>query len=641
MTERDIAKLRKFSRFVFPFDFPRKEEEIETIEKQIQILLQILKSGDEKKRNIIQICLHFLDIYSFFSEGGDFLSLDEYRTQRVILRMSKSEKKIIQNTFRILRFVSTLSFWDAFGNHKVGFSSDGKPIIYDIPKIEWEFPPEPQEIKFEGSGEIKWDIERIRFGKFIRRDIRIVSDVIIVGSGVSACMIAERLSREDISVSILEKGYFQDTDFPSIYLAQSSEMLSLFPVSGLTNTNALFGRGVGGLANLSFSIFERMGDKTKEKWRKYHGISTKDIMFDDAVKLAEEIINSRAKGENNSKSNIIEKISNYLGLPHKNFRKLEGDKINLITGEKILPLEKFVKYAVHFGANLYVGFEVERIYRNRKWFLEGKVKDEFGNTKANFLAEAKAVFLCAGPYGNTKILMNSNFKEKTLGKKVKINPAGIIIGIFNSPQNQIDSSNYIEFEKEEIMAKEVRFAPGVWSSLKPQAEGKELVSLSKKYPFAKTILFWFREEGESFFVKTPFGLVLRSNLKGEDIAKFIFAIKQLSLALIFSGAREVIHPIRNIPSFEKVEDVENLNIEKIKPSYIEMISLFPVGGCSMSFTSERGFVDSTGRVFGEKSLFICDTSALPDSTEVPPMLSTAAIAQICVSSFLERKRFIL
>lgn len=640
MTERDIAKLRKFSRFVFPFDFPRKEEEIETIEKQTQILVQILKKGDEKKRGIIQMCLHFLDAYSFFLEGGDFLSLDEYRTQRVILRMSKSEKKTVQNIFRILRFLSTLSFWDAFGNHKVGFSFNGISIIHDLPKIEWEFPPEPKEIKFEGSGEVKWDIERIRFGKFIKRDIRIVSDVIIVGSGLSASMIAERLAREDISVSILEKGYFQDAEIPSVYLAQGSEILSLFPISSLANANALFGRSVGGLANLSFSIFERISEKTKEKWKKYHGISTKDIMFDYAIEEAEKIINSRAKGENHSKSNIIEKISNYLNIPQKNFRKLEGEKLNLITGEKILSAEKFIKYAVYFGANLYIGFEVEKIYRNRKWFLEGKIKDEFGNIKANFLAEAKAVFLCAGPYGNTKILMNSNFKEKTLGKRVKINPAGVVIGIFNSPQNQIDSSNYIEFE-EEIIAKEVRFSPGIWSSLKPQAEGKELVSLAKKYPFSKTILFWFREEGESFFVKTPLGMILRTNFKGEDIAKFIFAIKELSLALLLSGAREVIHPIRNIPSFEKVEDVENLSIEKIKPSYIEMMSLFQTGGCAMSFISERGLVDSTGRVFGEKSLFICDTSAIPDSTEVPPMLSASAIAQICANSFLERKKFIL
>jgi hypothetical protein len=48
MTEKDIAKIRKFSRFTFPFDFPRKDDEIDTTEKQLQIIINILKRGWRK-----------------------------------------------------------------------------------------------------------------------------------------------------------------------------------------------------------------------------------------------------------------------------------------------------------------------------------------------------------------------------------------------------------------------------------------------------------------------------------------------------------------------------------------------------------------------------------------------------------------
>jgi hypothetical protein len=639
MTEKDIAKIRKFSRFTFPFDFPRKDDEIDTTEKQLQIIINILKRGGENLRKLIISSLYALDIISFFSEGGDFLSLDETRTKRLLIKLTTSSSKTPQNIFRIMRFISTISFWDSFGNEKIGFKIPQRKN--DIPKISWEIPEEETKLKIEGYKGVKWDIERIKFGKFVRRDIRIVSDVIVVGSGISAGIISERLTREDISVSILEKGYFIDAETPSVFLSQSSELLGMFPVSSIANINAFFGKGIGGLGNLSFSVFEKMPDDAKDIWRKFHGVSTKEILLDFATKEAEEVINSKGNGNANSKSETIEKLSEFFGAQSKNFNKIKGEKVNLLTGEEVFSPEKLIKYAVHFGANLYLGFEVEKISRGKKWFVEGKIKDEFGNTKANFIAESKAVFLCGGPYGNTKILWNSGFKEKALGRKVKIHPAGLITAIFKSPQEQKDSSNYIELSKEGMFIKEIKLAPGVWSSIFPGMFGPDLVKTAKKYPFSRTFIFWFREVGESYFVKTPFGIMLRTNLKGEDIAKFLFAIREISLALLSCGAREVYHPIRSVPPFTSPDDINNSNIEKVKPNQLEILSIFQTGGCPIGFSSDTGLCDSTGRVFGEKSLFISDSSSLPDSVLVPPMLTSASVGMLSANSFIERKIFIL
>ena len=634
MTEKDIAKLRKFSRFVFPYDFPRKDEEIDTLERQLQILIDILKFGGDELRRFVLLLLYSLDTISFFTEGGDFLSLDSWRAERVITRISTSQKKTVQGIFRFLRFLSTSSFWDSFGNAKVGFRTNG--LRHSVPKIQWE----EVELK-RGTRGAEWDIERIRFGKYIRGDIRIVSDVVVVGSGISAGIVAERLAREDISVSIIEKGYFVDAEAPSVFLSQSSELFGAVPVSSMTNINALVGKGVGGLANLSFSIFERIQDEAKEIWRKEHGISVKDLLLDDMFGEAEEVINSKAVGEDTEKNDFIEKLAGVLLKERRRFRKLVGEKPNFITGENILSPEKFIKYATHFGANLYLGFEVEKISRSsRKWFLEGKIKDEEGNIKGSFIAEAKAVFLCGGTYGNARILLNSGFKEKTLGRKIKVHPAGVIIAFFNSPQEGSNSPDYIEIE-DGVFLKEVRISPGVWSSLIPESAKDELVKRSKRYPFSRTFVFWFREEGEGRVVSTPLFRFVKSELKGEDIAKFLFAVREVSLALFSLGAKEIVPPIRGISSFQTPDDVEPSNIEKVKPKDIEMISFMRTGGCPMSFTSERGFVDSTGRVFGEKSLFVCDTSALPDSTFVPPMLTASALALISTYAFLDRKNSIL
>ncbi len=644
MTEKDIAKIRKFSRIVFPFDFTRKEDEIEKTEIQTQIIIEVLKKGDEGLRKLIISTLYLLDIAGFFKQGGEILSLDDTRMKKFITELSLSQRKILYNAFRILRFLSTSSFWDAFGNEKLGFRWNGE---YDIPQIAWETPLNSKEAieegkrKIEGFTGIKWNIERIRFGKYIRGDLRVVSDVIIVGSGMSAGYLAELLSRLDISVSILEKGYFVSGELPSVFLAQTTNQLGIIPVLSSANMNLISGRGVGGLTNMYFSLLHRLPDQAKENWRKFHGINTKEIMYDYAEQEAEKIINSRADGKDEQESKTIKDIGEIVGTEQKFFTKLIGRKSNPISGDKALSSELFIKYAVHFGANLYLGFEVEKISRSsRKWFVEGKIKDEFGNVKGTFIAESKALFLCSGSYGNTKILMNSGFKENMLGRKLKLNPAGFIIAYYKSAQNQFNSPNYIEFNNG-IMVKEVKFAPSIWSGFITESGGEDLVKKTKQYPFTKTLMFWFREDGNSYFVRTPFGIFPKANFNGEDIAKFLFAVRELSLALLATGARLVIPPVRGIPTFEKPDDVDDSNIEKVKPSQLEMFSLFATGGCPASFSSQNGIVDSSGRVFGENSLFICDGSALPDSTLTPPILPAVSLTQICAYAFMERKKFIM
>lgn len=633
MTEKDIAKIRKFARYVFPFDFPRKEEEIDITEKQEIKLTEFAGIIDDGAKRIIQWCLYALDFLSIMYEGTDFLSLDDQRSQRLMTRLSNSSSKVPYIVFKILRLFSLLGFWDAFGNEKVGFYIQ---VSDKIPKINMSDLHETQ--KKLGFSGIDWDIERIKFGKYIRGDIRVVSDVAIIGSGITAAMIAERLSREDISVSIFEKGYFIDADDVSSYLGKATTFGGVLPVFSPGVTNMVLSRGVGGSTNIYFSIFERIRDEAKEVWRKFHGINTKDIFLDYATEEALRLINSKSNGKNGSAApEFLINLSNALGAELKSFVKLEGEKSNILIGEKVLSAEKILRYAVHFGANLYLGFEVEKIARSsRKWFCEGTIKDDFGNPKGKFIIEAKAVFLCAGPFGNFKILSNSGFKEKALGKKLKVHPAGVIIAYFNSVQESGNFPYYIEFE--DLFCKELKFSPGIFPAFIPDSAKSDLVRRSKSYPFARTLLFWFKESGRSEFIKTPIGVFPRFYPSGEDISKFLFAVKELSIALLSVGAKEIILPIRFVPSVSDIDKLENLDIENIKPKQLEMISIFQTGGCPMSFSSDSGIVDSTGRVFGENSLFISDTSVMPDSSISPPLLTAAALSYICVESFLGRKK---
>jgi cholesterol oxidase len=57
-----------------------------------------------------------------------------------------------------------------------------------------------------------------------------------------------------------------------------------------------------------------------------------------------------------------------------------------------------------------------------------------------------------------------------------------------------------------------------------------------------------------------------------------------------------------------------------------VITVHPLGGCSMGVDAARGVVDSYGEVFGYPGFFIADGSVMPGPVGPNPCLTIAALA---------------
>lgn len=57
-----------------------------------------------------------------------------------------------------------------------------------------------------------------------------------------------------------------------------------------------------------------------------------------------------------------------------------------------------------------------------------------------------------------------------------------------------------------------------------------------------------------------------------------------------------------------------------------LLTVHPLGGCSMGRSVEDGFTDHRGQVFGHPGLFVADGSLYPRSPGIPPSLTIAALA---------------
>ena len=93
--------------------------------------------------------------------------------------------------------------------------------------------------------------------------------------------------------------------------------------------------------------------------------------------------------------------------------------------------------------------------------------------------------------------------------------------------------------------------------------------------------------------------------------------------------------IRSAPYFKWVSDVSRRIAEKLGGKFVQnpdtqylnrLVTVHPLGGCSMGRTAADGVVDHFGQVFNYEGLYISDGSVMPGPTGSKPSLTIAALA---------------
>jgi cholesterol oxidase len=69
-----------------------------------------------------------------------------------------------------------------------------------------------------------------------------------------------------------------------------------------------------------------------------------------------------------------------------------------------------------------------------------------------------------------------------------------------------------------------------------------------------------------------------------------------------------------------------------------VITVHPLGGCSMGRNEREGVVDSWGEAFGHPGLYVADGSVMPGPTGANPALTIAALADRFADRVIERRR---
>lgn len=480
-----------------------------------------------------------------------------------------------------------------------------------------------------------------------KNELKIESEVCVIGSGAGGGVCAQRLTEKGLKVVLVEEGlHYEEKDFSTDLFSSLKHLYrnkgfqfsmgnSPFPI--------LTGKCLGGTTVVNSAICIIPPPELLEHWMKTFLLPTisPESMLSHFKRIEKEIKIAPGNREVLGKNNLVFerglKRLNWRGsIIKRNAPECEGCgtcNFGCPVGAKISVDKAYIKDAVAKGAQVYTGVRIHRLNTKGKKVTtaEGVLLDGEENITGRVNIKANLFVLAGGAIMSPLILINSDIKTSPhIGKNLHVHPACGILALFSEkimgwhgiPQGYHCS----EFINEGILIETAFFDPGIIAGMIPMFQKdsesalKNMDSIGiagamiKDPPLGYVKIMRHRFAPEIHYTITP--TLKRKILRGFFLtAKLMFA----------AGAKKVKPSIKGAPFFSDLNALE-MYLEKVRTGEIQIEGNHPLGTLRMGLSPEISVVSPEGKVHGLENLFVIDASILPTSPGINPMVLIMALA---------------
>jgi choline dehydrogenase-like flavoprotein len=262
--------------------------------------------------------------------------------------------------------------------------------------------------------------------------VEVAADVVIVGSGCGAGVVANRLANEfgpAMKILVLEKGrHFDASHFP---LSQAAGLASLFENGGVIESDdgsitVTAGATLGGGGTVNWSAGLQTQDFVRREWARSAGLGFFESEdFQRCLnRVCEKMGCSADKVRPNHANRVLLEGAKKLGYTAKKVPQNCGNKehdcgyctLGCWRGEKLGPVNGWFPEAAEKGVKFVQGMKVERVLleqRKGKKVAKG-VKGTWtagdGSETVQVIVKAKKVVVSCGTLWSPIVLLNSGIK---------------------------------------------------------------------------------------------------------------------------------------------------------------------------------------------------------------------------------------
>ncbi len=482
-------------------------------------------------------------------------------------------------------------------------------------------------------------------------------DVVIIGSGAAASILAHGLAKAGREVLMIERGDHVD---PSEFTENEVDMISRLYADGALQQamdfrfTVLQGSCVGGTTVVNNAVCFKMPPHVLERWNDPQsldaGLDEKRIWdsFDDVTRM---IGVERQNHPNLNKGAALfndglrklglhipphdtdavnANIHECLGCGYCNIGCKYGKKLSML--DTVLPeTQREFNTPGRNGLRIIAGCEAIRLRATGSKITS--VQCRFSNEKRVDVT-GKTIVVAAGAISSSILLLRSRIGGKKAGKRLSFNMGSPITAVFKDVINSYEGlqiSHYLSPVPSRGYLVETWFNP-------PMAQAVNMPGWFDDH--FKNMLRYNRITCGGVLVGTEANAEVRiAGLTGReifyhptpgDLNKVLDGIVTVGEIFLAAGAECVMPATFRYNEFTTPDDLHRLYDLVKDTSDLSLGGGHPQGGNIISRKPELGVVNEEFAVHGYDNLFVCDASVFPSSIGVNPQLTVMALAHYAV-----------
>ncbi len=479
------------------------------------------------------------------------------------------------------------------------------------------------------------------------RDLDLVADACVIGTGAGGAVLASELAEGGRSVIMLEKGgYHTHKDFNQ---REQDMMPLLFEDAGARTTKngaitVLHGKSVGGSTTVNWAICFDPPEHVLDTWADDYGIE--GIRLADLRPSLDKVrfvlnVRKMEPHEVNLNSRLLLEGAQKIGLVGDRFEHNRTQCLQ--SGFCILGCAydrkqsmnvTYVPRALHFGARLYPRAEVTEFEQegDRITAVRGVLTNPKTGKTHRFRVRAKLFSVSGGAISTPQLLLKNGLANQSgrLGHNLTLHPTTAAVGIFPQPVRGYQGIQYGTYvsslEQEGILIEAVFAYPGLMGA-NLYAWGPEGERVMSRYNDMAACIVLLHDDGSGRVSVDANGVpVLDYWITERDKERFKKGLKAVARIYLAAGAEEVLVPHASGVRIRSAADLGLIDRMDVDPCRMAVFSAHQMGTAAMGKDPARSVTDSWGRCHGYANLFVCDGSLFPTSLGVNPQITIAALA---------------
>lgn len=472
----------------------------------------------------------------------------------------------------------------------------------------------------------------------IPRPIKNKADVVIIGTGAGASVVAKNALKFGYSVLLLEQGEHH----PESHVQDSKNTFTkMWRGSGLTaglgTPPIAYAEGVclGGTTEINSAIYQVPYKETINGWVTDYTLGD-DWQYNSLKPYYDKVFNYMNVSETHphfEDTEILFRGGKKCGYRVEHLPRAMDKQSDVLPRSYGCPTQgkqtmsrTLLPQVFKQGATCLTNCWVKKIHTKNG--VATHVSAICNNTHIS--VKCKHLFVCGGCIQTPALLQRSGIR-KNIGTTLQLHPTLKVVGRFDqvvqTGQSFVPTAAVTEFLPDIRIGGSVFDTGFLAMGIANNYHNTEVLLQNTAYIGSYYTMIKPQGTGRVYalpYIKEP---IVKYSLTKQDFAQLQQGILYTAQVMFNAGANLIFPDIAHHTGWKNIDQATADLQHPIKPADFNLMSIHLMGACRPGGGIQNSATDPNGQIWGFKNIYICDASQIPTALGVNPQASVMAIAE--------------